>query len=234
MDRRHVLVGLASTVAVAGCSSLGGESDDGDGPDDSDGADGEAGGDGSDGGDGGDGREGSDGNGGRDGSDDQTDEPTEPTETDAGTRTPTATATPGGGDGPGGEAAVRTAAPDDGRDWDAIAGHEEVSGFDLPDGAPTAFGFTRVSSDNTMTVSYGSMSGSDPAERGTVYALFVVDGSVEGIVVWETPIEDGDEFTVGPDDSVLPMDVGSITNLVVAWEGSSDLYVVDRNGDILG
>jgi hypothetical protein len=137
----------------------------------------------------------------------------------------------GGGDGSGSPENVSTPTGEEGWDWDDVASREEASGFDLPDGAPSAFGHVRGG--GTLTISYGTMMGSDPVESGTVYVLLVVDGSAEEVLVWEPTIEDGDEIVVGPDDSVLQMDVSRITALVFAWEFEGELYVVDRNAETL-
>lgn len=206
---------VAGTAIVAGCSGL---SSDGTSDGGSDGN--------SDGSDGGSGEsDGESGNGDDSGGNTDTQSPDTPTATPSPTAAETATQGGGGTD----QASIRTPGPDDDHDWEALADREETSGFDLPEGAPTAWGYTRVSGDNTMTVSYGSMTGSEPVESGTVYAMFVVDDSVESVVVWESTIESGDEVLVGPDDSVAPMDVASVTNLVIAWESESEIYIVSRN-----
>lgn len=148
--------------------------------------------------------------------------------TEEATTTAESTTTTGDGGGESGSSGnLHLAASGDGHDWAAIAEREEASGFDVPDDAPTAFGYARSGSE--MTVSYGSMTGSETVSSGTLYVLLLVDGSVENVVVWETPIESGDEFTVAPDAEVVQMDAGAVTTMVFAWEGpEGETYVVNK------
>lgn len=226
MNRRQLLVALGGTVAVAGCSELGigGDGDsDGDSADDGE-VDGGTG-DGSDGGDG-------------DGMDDaDSGDTATPTDTPTATATPapteTATATPTGGETVASDAPVRTPTDVESRDWEAIAVQEEIDPLDVPDDVPTAFGWSRVASQNTLTVSYGAVGGgSEPLEEGVVYVLFVVSDGVRDVLVWDTPIEVGAEFTVGPEDSAYPMDVTTLTNLVIAYDDGSDVWIIKSDPDL--
>jgi len=122
------------------------------------------------------------------------------------------------------QASIRTPGPDEQRDWNALAMRDEA--FNLPEAAPTAFGFARFGDE--LTISYGAMTGSPTVASGTVYVLFVGSGGVEDVVVWETPIEEGEEFAVGPDGSIPEVDAGSLETILVAWENGSDIYVVSR------
>lgn len=233
VNRRRLLAALGASATLAGCSSIeigGGDGDSGDGGDgESDGGVGDS----------------SDGDSGDGDAGDVTapggDEDT-PTPTEAPTPTPVPTAdetdsvvgdTTVVGTGAS-SASVRTPGSDAGVDWEAIGDQEEAGPFDVPDDVPTAFGWSRVSTTNTMTFSYGAMAGeSDPVEEGTVYLLFIVDDSVQHVLVWETPIEHGEEFTVGPEDSTYAMDVTTLTDLVIAYDDGEDVYVVDKNADFL-
>lgn len=105
-------------------------------------------------------------------------------------------------------------------DWAAIAERDEANTFDLPDDAPTGWGFQRAGNELTLMIPEGF-------DSGTVYLVFVTDGNVSQILVLESSF-DGTELVIGPEDSAYSMDVEAADQLSVAWEKDGELYVVQK------
>lgn len=135
----------------------------------------------------------------------------------------TATVTDKGTPSP--KVSIRPPKPNEMRDWDTIA-MQNVDPFSVPEKAPTAFSFFRFG--NKLTISYGSLAGSPTVKTGTLYVIFVGSEGVMDVLVWETPITYGEQFTVGPAFSALELDTDSIEAIAFAWENESGIYLAEK------
>lgn len=123
------------------------------------------------------------------------------------------------------DAGARRVGTDD-RDWGAVAQQERKYPYELPDDAPAYFGFVR-SCPGRLTMLFGGTEDATDVDAGTVYVLLLIDGSVEVVVEWETPLNgDGDRLPLDAETDLMPVEVNSISRIMVAWEYEGETEVV--------